>query len=134
MNTFEKTIIFLKKEYDTEAETAGTWKLVPTTKVVRFAELDQTNRDQHLFHFDLVALFMGPQDQEGEEDAPKARFNAHGMYDITVKFVKKFAQTDDIFTPEDKVELLSDSAALLDLALYLQREAFVPFFLKLRSK
>lgn len=133
-NVFQHDITWLRKEYDHEAETPGTWKHTPVTMPVTFMELDQTDRDQHLYHFDVMAFFGGKKKKPGaDEDVLNPVFDAQGVYDLTAKYVKKFTVLSETFTAGDREEILNDSGALLNFGLWLVEEKIVPFFRKLRT-
>lgn len=141
MDTFAKEITFISPEYDQVAHDAGTpgvWNKLPVTKTATFLELDQTDRDQHKFHFKLMGFFAKPGkegEEEDEDEKPSSLgFDTDATYDLATKFIKKFHVPNPEFTLADRESVLTDSGALVDFALWLVKDKFIPFFLKLRHK
>lgn len=141
MDLFQKDITFLGLVYDQLAHDAGEpgkWITEPLTKTASFKELDQRDRDQHKFHFKIVSFFSkGAAEEEAEKDEEKesvGAFDSDAVYDLTTKFIKKFMVIDPNCTAADKESILTDSGAILEFGLWLVKEKFIPFFLRLRIK
>lgn len=140
METFSKEVAFLTPVYDQVAHDAGNigvWGKGTVKKIATFKELDQTDRDQHKFHFKVISFFGKSAAEETDEEEEKesvGAFDSDGIYDIATKFIKKFLVPGPDFTLADRESFLSDSGALLDFSLWLVKDKLTPFFLKLRGK
>lgn len=123
METFEKDITFLSREFDTDSQQ---WEEKEVVKKATFKELSRTDRTQAKLHFKLVAIFenFGVSD---EADA-SAKIDSDGLYDLTTKAIKTLLIIDDSFTEQDKTAFLNDSFAVLAFGLWALGEKFAPFF------
>jgi hypothetical protein len=120
METFQKEIKFLSKEFNEETKA---FEIGEVEKIATFKELDREDKSQHKLHFKLVSLFKATEDEENPE------ISSDNMYDITVKFINQMLLIDQKFTAADKTAFLQDSGALLTFGLWLMNDKLAPFFL-----
>lgn len=129
MENFEKEITFLSKQAIPGEGNDLIWRLIPVTKTAVFKELDQTNRDQHKLHFMIISLAELFKEKDADEDDNKMTISSDKLYDLTTKSIKTLLIVDETsFSASDKVEFLNDSAAILNFALWMLKEKFMPFF------
>lgn len=103
---------------------------VPQEKVIVFKELDQCDEDQHDLHFLIMAYFSGGDARTKRRK--QLNMDPNFMREVTVMMVEELAICDkDNFTEQDRVLVLRDSAALIQLSLSLVPKKVVPFFLEL---
>ena len=128
LETFEKEIEFLKKDYD---EKTDTWPVKPIKKTATFKKLSAVDRSQHKLHFKILSL-ASAFGNDAETD--QISIDTDVLYDLTVKSIKTLLVVDDKFTAADKEEFLSDSLALLNFGLWMLTSETIPFFSKFSSK
>ena len=130
MNTFEKEVIWSTMELDTNNPDSNSLIEVGKKKTIVFKEFDKYDKTQFKFHFLIASI---PNNLI--ETADDLVINSDFIFDLTMKFIDQMALIDDksSFTPNDKIELLSNSQSLYELGKDLLKEKITPFFLKFRK-
>jgi len=134
--TFKKEVTYLANTFDASkvTDTHNGWEYLPVKKMVTFNELNQTERAQAKFHFRIVAFFTTIPEKESFGSAVGGiRVDTDMAYDLCVEYLNKFTVLDSGFTAQDLEEVLNDSGCIVPLSMWLSKEKFFPFFLKLTA-
>jgi hypothetical protein len=138
MQTFQKEITFLSKEFDESKvnEPCKGWVEAPITKIATFKELSRTDKSQHKLHFKIIAIFehFGVKEEDTDGENLQVKIDSDGVYDLTVKAINTLIIPDPSFTMQDKAELLNDSAGIFQFGFWLLGEKIAPFFSKFNGK
>lgn len=136
MDTFEKEISFLSKQFNPELnDGVGAFEIVEVKKIAKFKELSRRDHSQHKLHFKIVGIFSASEKEEqgADKGSQKVEINSDAMYDLTVKSINTLLLIDEGFTASDKAEFLEDSGAILMFGMWLMGEKLAPFFSNLTS-
>ena len=119
IKTFTTEISFLSKEFQ-----ENDWVEVMVKKAITFKEISRTDKDQHKFHFAIIATFQA----FGDNGKGGVKLDGDAVYDLTVKAIEVLYTETAEFTELNKNELLADSGALFSLGMWLLSEKITPFF------
>lgn len=131
MESFQRDISFISKEFVVAENGGGEWVEKQVTKTATFKELSRTDRDQHKLHFKIIGVMRAGAKEDNEPQ--KVEIDSDALYDLTSKAIKTLLLIDEQFNAQDKTEFLADSGAIFNFSIWFLQNKITPFFSKLMA-